>query len=93
MVITPGLTTITVDWHNETHPRAIIGIKIENPLYYRVITCEANEGSRVIGSMTPAETYTVTVTKMLQTNRLHTFSILARQNVTLLPIGKMIKIG
>ncbi len=59
VVITPGLTTITVEWHNETFQGAKIDIIIENPLYYRVSTCYANQGSRVIRSMTPSVTYTV----------------------------------
>ncbi len=93
MVITPGLRTVNVDWHNETHPRAIIAIIIENPLYYRAVTCDANEGSRVIRSLTPAVTYTVMVIKMFQSNGQYLSSLLASQSVTLLPIGKMIKIG
>ncbi len=90
MFITPGFTTITVDWRNESHPRAIIKIKIENPLYYRVSTCDANQGSRVIRSLTPAVTYTVTVTEFFRNSGVPSSSILTCQNITLPTIGKVI---
>ncbi len=91
MVITPGLTTITVDWRNESHPTATIEIQIENPLYYRVSTCDANQGSRVIRSITPAVTYTVTVTEFFHNSGVHSSSIHTCQNITLPTIGKVIK--
>ncbi len=90
VVITPGLTTVTVEWHNETRYGAKIEIMIENLLYYRVSKSGANQGSRVIRSLTPAVTYTVTVTLIFQANGLHSSSILTRQNSTLPKIGKVI---
>ncbi len=90
MTITPGLTTITVEWHNETEPSANIRITIENALFFRVSTSNSNRGSRVIRSLTPAVTYTVTVMKMFKASGVLSSSILKRQNVTLPMIGKMV---
>ncbi len=90
MTITPGLTTITVEWHNETELSAKIRITIENAFFFRVSTCSANRGSRVIRSVAPAVTYTVTVMKLFKTSWVLSSSILKRQNVTLPMIGKMV---
>ncbi len=47
--------------HLITHPRPAREILIENTFYHRVITCDANQGSRMIRAVTPAVTYTVTI--------------------------------
>lgn len=87
-MVTPGLTTIAVKWTNATRPSAVVKITLENQLLYREVTCDANLGSRIIYSLTPAVTYTVTVKEILWNNEIRSVSILARQDVTLPTIGK-----
>ncbi len=89
VIITPGLTTITVNWTNATQPNAKVKITLENQLFYRESNCDGYLGSKIIHSLTPAVTYTMTVEEIVFSSEIRSTSILARLDVTLPIIGKV----